>query len=175
MVLIRFRPNDLLDPPDGIEPTTVEVRVLAAQILAAANADSLPVLPDVIQDRLKGTADDLRAFLKTDVQKAWSTALRITVVRTLTDAGPNVRAATQKTLDTATIDAYLAYLNDGLYAARALACASQPAMPCLERRLADVVYRTVSQGRRTPAPDADRCHLASKLPATFPSSSAVDA
>ncbi|MBE1491023.1 LPXTG cell wall anchor domain-containing protein [Plantactinospora soyae] len=106
--------------------TDVQVRVLAAQILAAANADSFSVLPRAIQERLKGTADDLRAFLKADVQKAWSTDLRITVVRTLTGAGPNVKAATQKVLDEGTIDAYLAYLNDGLYAARALDCASQP-------------------------------------------------
>lgn len=106
--------------------TDVEVRVLANQILAAANADSLPGLPDVIQERLDGTADDLRAFLKTDVQNDWSTALRITVDRTLTDAGPNVKAAAQKALDDEAIDAYLAYLNDGLYAARELDCASQP-------------------------------------------------
>lgn len=107
--------------------TDVEVRVLANQILAAAKADSLPVLPDAIQERLDGTADDLRAFLKADVQNAWSTALRITVVRTLTGAGANVKAAAQKALDEGTVDAYLAYLNNGLYAARALDCASQPA------------------------------------------------
>ncbi|MFG3577666.1 ALF repeat-containing protein [Micromonospora chersina] len=106
--------------------TNVEVRVLANQILAAAKADSLPVLPDAIQDHLDGTADDLRAFLKADVQTAWSTALRVTVVRTLTGAGTNVKAAAQKALDEGTIDAYLAYLNNGLYAARALDCASQP-------------------------------------------------
>ncbi|MEH0938366.1 ALF repeat-containing protein [Micromonospora psammae] len=107
--------------------TNVEVRVLASQILAAANADSMPVLPDAIQERLDGTADDLRAFLKADVQNAWSTALRVTVVRTLTGAGANVKAAAQKALDEGTVDAYLAYLNNGLYAARALDCASQPA------------------------------------------------
>ncbi|MEU5936245.1 LPXTG cell wall anchor domain-containing protein [Micromonospora sp. NPDC047187] len=106
--------------------TEQEVRVLAAQILAAANADSLPVLPGAIQEALKGTEDELRAFLKTGVQNAWSTALRITVVRTLTDAGANVEAAAQKVLGEATVDAYLAYLNDGLYAARELDCASQP-------------------------------------------------
>ncbi|TYB37686.1 LPXTG cell wall anchor domain-containing protein [Micromonospora sp. AP08] len=106
--------------------TNVEVRVLANQILAAANTDSLPVLPDAIQERLDGTADDLRAFLKADLQTAWSTALRVTVVRTLTGAGTNVKAAAQKALDDGTVDAYLAYLNNGLYAARALDCASQP-------------------------------------------------
>ncbi|MBF9127907.1 ALF repeat-containing protein [Plantactinospora sp. S1510] len=106
--------------------TDREVRVLTAQILAAANADSFSVLPRVIQERLNGPADELRAFLKADVQKAWSTDLRITVVRTLTRAGANVKAAAQKVLDEAAIDAYLAYLNNGLYAARALDCAAQP-------------------------------------------------
>jgi LPXTG-motif cell wall-anchored protein len=106
--------------------TDVQVRVLAAQILSAANANSLPVLPRVMQERLDGTADDLRAFLKADVQNVWATDLRITVVRTLTGAGANVKAAAQKVLDDGGIDAYLAYLNDGLYVARALDCASQP-------------------------------------------------
>lgn len=106
--------------------TDVEVRVLAARILTAANADSLPVLPDLIEERLIGTADDLRAFLKKDLQNVWSTDLRIMVVRTLTGAGANVKAAAQKVLDGGSIDDYLAYLNDGLYAARELDCASQP-------------------------------------------------
>ncbi|MGC4804641.1 LPXTG cell wall anchor domain-containing protein [Micromonospora sp. DT233] len=106
--------------------TDVQVRVLAAQILHAATVNSLPILPRKLQERLDGTKDDLRAFLKADVQKVWSTDLRITVVRTLTGAGTNVKAAAQKTLDDATIDAYLAYLNDGLYVARELDCASQP-------------------------------------------------
>ncbi|MEO3770868.1 LPXTG cell wall anchor domain-containing protein [Micromonospora sp. B9E7] len=103
-----------------------QLRVLTAQILHAADVDALPVLPDVIQERLKGTPDELRAFLKSDVQKVWSTALRVTVVRTLTNAGTNVEAAAQKVLNDASTDVYLAYLNDGVYAARALDCASQP-------------------------------------------------
>lgn len=106
--------------------TTVEVRVLASQVLAAANADKLPVLQGALQDRLDGTADDLRTFLTANVQKAWTTDLRITVLRTLTGAGTNVQAATQKALDAGTIDTFLAYLNDGLYAARKLDCAAQP-------------------------------------------------
>jgi LPXTG-motif cell wall-anchored protein len=106
--------------------TDVEVRVLANQILAAATAESLPVLPGAVQERLDGTADDLRAFLKADWQNAWSTDLRISVGRTLTGAGAHVQAAAQKALSAGAIDAYLAYLNDGLYAARALDCASQP-------------------------------------------------
>ncbi|MEV4626583.1 LPXTG cell wall anchor domain-containing protein [Micromonospora sp. NPDC049523] len=106
--------------------TDLEVRVLTAHILAAANADSLTVLPRAIQERLKGTPDDLRAFLKTGMQNAWSVDLRINVVRTLTGAGPYVEEATQTVLKNGTIDAYLAYLNDGLYVARAQDCASQP-------------------------------------------------
>nr|WP_296072543.1 LPXTG cell wall anchor domain-containing protein [uncultured Actinoplanes sp.] len=110
--------------------TDIEVRVLASQILSAANADSLPVLPEAIQERLDGTADDLRAFLKGDVQKAWSTALRVTVVRTLTGAGAHVKDAAQAALDQAAIDAYLVYLNETWYVARELDCASQhPSTP----------------------------------------------
>ncbi|MET7667771.1 LPXTG cell wall anchor domain-containing protein [Micromonospora luteifusca] len=106
--------------------TTAQLRVLANQILAEAHANSFPVLSDVVQKRLDGTTDDLRAFLKSGVQNAWLTDLRISVVRTLTGAGPNVKAATQKVLDAGAIDGYLAYLNNGLYAARELDCASQP-------------------------------------------------
>jgi LPXTG-motif cell wall-anchored protein len=104
--------------------SNTDVRVLAAQILAAANADSLATLPDRMQERLDGTADDLRAFLKTDLLTVWSTDLRLEVVRTLTGAGANVKAAAQDALDEGTIDAYLAYLNNGLYVARALDCAT---------------------------------------------------
>ena len=106
--------------------TEVEIQVLANQILAAAKADSLPVLPPAMQERLEGTAEDLRAFLKKGMLTAWTTDLRISVGRTLTGAGANVQAAAQKVLDDGTIDALLAYLNEGLYAARALDCASQP-------------------------------------------------
>jgi LPXTG-motif cell wall-anchored protein len=106
--------------------TDLQVRVQAGQILTEANAESLPVLPPALQERLGGTADDLRKFLKTGMQTAWSTDLRMSALRTLTDAGPNVKAAAQKVLDDGDIDAFLAYLNDGLYAARALDCASQP-------------------------------------------------
>lgn len=106
--------------------TNVEVRILANRILAAANTESLPVLPDAVQKRLDGTPEELRKFLKDGLQKAWSVGLRITVLRTLTGAGANVKAATQKALDAEAVDAYLAYLNNGLYAARALDCASKP-------------------------------------------------
>ncbi|MBB2944812.1 LPXTG-motif cell wall-anchored protein [Actinoplanes lutulentus] len=106
--------------------TDVEIRVVANRILAAAKTDSLPVLPGAIQDRLDGTADDLRAFLKKGVQTAWTVALRISVNRTMTDAGANVQAAAQKVLGNGTIDAFLTYLNEDLYTARALDCASQP-------------------------------------------------
>jgi hypothetical protein len=79
--------------------TDVQARILANQILAEANAESLPVLPRAVQERLDGTADDLRTFLKSGLQKAWTTDLRISAVRTLTGAGANVKAAAQKVLD----------------------------------------------------------------------------
>jgi LPXTG-motif cell wall-anchored protein len=103
-----------------------DVRVLAGQILTVARANSLPLLPRALQTHLDGTPEELRAFLKNDVLKAWTTALRVSVVRTLTNAGPNVQAAAQKTLDAGKLDGYLTYLNEGLYAARALDCAAQP-------------------------------------------------
>ncbi|GAB7039119.1 MULTISPECIES: LPXTG cell wall anchor domain-containing protein [Catenuloplanes] len=106
--------------------TDADVEVLATQIMTTAKSESLPVLPGAIEDRLKGSTEDLREFLKTGMRTAWSTDLRISVTRTLTNARANVRAAAQQTLGTATIDGYLAYLNEGLYAARALDCASQP-------------------------------------------------
>ena len=56
---------------------------------------------------------------------AWTTDLRISVGRTLTGAGANVTAAAQKLLGKGAIDAYLAYLYEGLYAPRALDCTSQ--------------------------------------------------
>ncbi|MGC4876360.1 LPXTG cell wall anchor domain-containing protein [Micromonospora sp. DT43] len=104
--------------------TNQQLRILSAEILAAT--DSLPVLPDRIQERLKGTPDELRAYLKKDLQTDWLVALRISVGQTMTGAGPNVKAAAQDVLDEEAVDAYLAYLNDGLYAARELDCASQP-------------------------------------------------
>ncbi|WP_030487644.1 LPXTG cell wall anchor domain-containing protein [Micromonospora chokoriensis] len=106
--------------------TDVQVRVLTAQILSAANAASFVVLPPAIQKHLDGTPEDLRAFLKTDLQQAWTTDLRVRVTQTLTKAGVNVKAAAQTTLDDGSIDVLLAYLNDGLYAARALDCKAQP-------------------------------------------------
>ncbi len=106
--------------------TDVQVRILANQILFVATAESLPVLPPALQKQLDGTPDDLRAFLKSGVLTAWRTDLRVSAVRTLVDAGPHVAVAAQKALDDGSIDALLAYLNDGLYAARALDCASPP-------------------------------------------------
>jgi LPXTG-motif cell wall-anchored protein len=106
--------------------TDVQIRVVANQILTVAEANSLPVLPRAMQERLDGTADDLRAFLKDGMQDAWTTDLRISAVRTITGAGTNVQKAAQKALDNGTIDALLNYLNEGLYAARELDCASQP-------------------------------------------------
>ena len=105
--------------------TVSELRLLAYRLLAEAQAESLPVLPGEIEERLKGTSDDLRAYLK-NVQDRWAIALRVRIGQTMTGAGSNVRAAAQKVLDDPSVEAYLAYLNNGLYEARALDCASQP-------------------------------------------------
>jgi LPXTG-motif cell wall-anchored protein len=106
--------------------TDVEVRVLANQIMSAAETDSLPSVPSATQEAMDSTPDDLRAFLKTGVRTAWFADLRLSVYRTMTNADGNVNLAAQKVLDlgVGAIDAYLAYLNDGLYAARTLDCAS---------------------------------------------------
>jgi hypothetical protein len=106
-----------------------DVRVLANQILSVASAESLTGLPTRIQERLDGTAADLRAFLKTKLLTAWNVDLRVAVVQTLPGAGPHVNAAAQTVLDNPSIDGYLAYLNDGLYVARALDCASASPSP----------------------------------------------
>jgi LPXTG-motif cell wall-anchored protein len=111
-----------------IDPDTASVtdlRVQGARILDAAT-DSLPTLLKGIQQGLNGTTDDLRAFLKTGLLNAWTTDLRLAANQTMTGAGANVKAAAQKALDDGTIDVLLAYLNDGLYDARALDCAAQP-------------------------------------------------
>lgn len=100
-----------------------ELRVLAGQLLAVATADALVVLPGALRTRLDGTADDLRTFLQTQLQSAWTTDLRIATSQTLPNAGSNVRAAAQQALEDGSIDAYLTYLNGGLYVARALDCA----------------------------------------------------
>ncbi|MER7282123.1 cell wall protein [Dactylosporangium sp. NPDC000244] len=105
----------------------IDVRVLANRIMAAAVADALTTLPGRMQARLDGSAGDLRAFLKTSLWGVWSTDLRIAVNRTMPNAGSHVQAAAQEALDNGTVDAFLAYLNDGLYIARALDCAYQPA------------------------------------------------
>ncbi|WP_433793095.1 LPXTG cell wall anchor domain-containing protein [Actinoplanes sp. CA-252034] len=103
-----------------------DVQVLTAQILTVAKADSLPVLAEAIQKKLNDPEADLRAFLKTGVFQAWKVSLRIAVGQTMTGAGPKVDAAAQKVLDSEGLDPYLVYLNEELYAARALDCAAQP-------------------------------------------------
>ncbi len=106
--------------------TDIQVRVQADQILSEANREALPVLQKALQDRLDGAADDLEAFLKTGLTNAWTEDLRVSALQTLTGAGPHVKAAAQQALDDGTADVLLAYLNDGLYAARALDCATPP-------------------------------------------------
>ncbi|MET8281366.1 LPXTG cell wall anchor domain-containing protein [Micromonospora sp. NPDC005174] len=103
-----------------------QLRLLTNRILSAADTEALPTLPDIIQERLGGTSDDLRAWLKKDAQTVWAIDLRIKVGQTMTGAGPNVKEAAQKTLDSEGVEPYLAYLNEGLYDARALDCKSLP-------------------------------------------------
>ncbi|GIE81200.1 hypothetical protein Aph02nite_71500 [Actinoplanes philippinensis] len=103
-----------------------EVRVLAYRLLEEAKAESFIVLPEEIEKKLGGTEEDLRAFLKDRVLTSWMHALRISVGWTMTNGGTNVKAAANKTLDDGSYEALLAYLNKGVYAARALDCAAQP-------------------------------------------------
>ncbi len=112
-----------------IDPDTAgyaEVRLRVARILSEATAESLPVLPDAAQDALAGSADDLRAFLKTGMQIVWSDDLRVLVTQSLSTGGTNVKAAAGKVLDKHTIETLLAYLNDGLHVARELDCRATP-------------------------------------------------
>lgn len=133
-----------------------KVEQVFGQILSEAEAESLPVLPRAMHAVLENPAGDPRAFLKADVRPAWTTDLRVSVVRTLTDAGVNVKAAAQKTLDTGTIDAYLAYLNDGVYAARALDCASQPsASPSVSPSATTTVAPTATPSATPGASDGE--------------------
>ncbi len=141
--------------------TDAEIEAVATRILSAVKADSLPVLPEAMQEKLGASADDLRAFLKKGMRTAWTVALRISVGRTMADAdaGANVRAAAQKTLDDGSIDASLAYLNEGLYAARELDCASQPsASPSV-----------TSSGTPSAAPSGTPSVTASAAPSATPS------
>lgn len=102
--------------------TDTQVRLLANQLLVEAKAEALTTLPGRIQARLDGTPADLRTFLKTGYQSSWATDLRIAVNRTMPGAGPNVQAAAQTALDNGTTDVFLAYLDHGLYFARAQDC-----------------------------------------------------
>jgi hypothetical protein len=107
------------------------VRVLANQITSVARAESLTELYEALQDLLgNGTPDEIRAFLQSSWQVAWTIDLRIAVLRAKGDpnAGANVQAAAQRALDNGSTDTLLTFLNHGLYVARALdACEAQPA------------------------------------------------
>ncbi|MFI7674303.1 hypothetical protein [Actinophytocola sp. NPDC049390] len=101
----------------------LEIRVLANQISAVARAESLTGLFEAVQDVLRfGTPDEIRAFLQGAWEIAWTIDLRGEVLRTKGDpnAGVNVQAAAQEALNNGSVDAFLTYLNHGLYVARAL-------------------------------------------------------
>ncbi|MEU4470260.1 LPXTG cell wall anchor domain-containing protein [Micromonospora sp. NPDC023888] len=129
-----FRELVTIDLDTATDP---QMRSLVVVLLDEAIEEKLSVMPVVLQQRVRGgTPEELRDYLKTlvgqdghgapDLQERWVTDLRIVVGQTMTGAGANVKAAAQKVLDEEAVEAYLAYLNDGLYAARALDCASQP-------------------------------------------------
>jgi len=104
----------------------LEIRVLANQILASARVDALTGLPGRLDGLLRnGAPGDIRAFLKAGMWTVWTMDLRIAVNQTMTGAGANVRAAAQETLDTGTVDAFLDYLNGGVYIARTRDCVYQ--------------------------------------------------
>ncbi|SCE80644.1 LPXTG cell wall anchor domain-containing protein [Micromonospora chokoriensis] len=132
-------------------PTDQEIRVLTAQLLHWAKVDKLAGLQDTVEQRLKGTPEELRAFLKKGVPNVWTTDLRIKVNQSMTGAGVNVKKAAQVTLDNGSADALLAYLNDGVYTARELDCASQP----------------------TPTPSASPSVTPSATPSTTPTGAAT--
>jgi hypothetical protein len=76
--------------------SVTDVRVLASRILAAATAKLVDHFAWRIQERLNGTADDLRAFLKSNMQTVWSTDLRVAANQTMTAAGANVQGGRAK-------------------------------------------------------------------------------
>ncbi|WP_433064817.1 ALF repeat-containing protein [Dactylosporangium sp. CS-033363] len=101
----------------------VEVRLLANQLQAEAKAEKLTTLPGRLQTALDGTAEGLRTFLKSGWQVPWQIDLRVAVNQAMAAGGPNVKAAAQVALDDGTRDVFLAFLNHGLYVARAQDCA----------------------------------------------------
>ncbi|WP_018218055.1 ALF repeat-containing protein [Salinispora vitiensis] len=102
-----------------------EIHLLAYRLLEVADDYSFGSTSRSLQEELDGSTDDLRSFLKGHVEDRWWIDLRIKVNQTMASGGANVKETAQEALKTSTMDAYLAYLNDGLYAARELDCAAQ--------------------------------------------------
>jgi hypothetical protein len=100
-----------------------EVRLLANQLQAEAKAEKLTTLPGRLQTALDGTPENLRAYLKSGWLTSWTIDLRVAVNQAMSAGGPNVKAAAQVVLDDGTKDVFLAFLNHGLYVARAQDCA----------------------------------------------------
>ncbi|GAA3278105.1 hypothetical protein GCM10020218_027780 [Dactylosporangium vinaceum] len=98
---------------------------MANQILARAQAEKLTVLRGAgSRTRLDGAPADLRAFLKHGVLQGWAVDLLLRINQAMAAGGPSVRAAAQVALDTNALDASLAFLDHGLYLARAQDCVS---------------------------------------------------
>ncbi|WP_033776795.1 LPXTG cell wall anchor domain-containing protein [Salinispora cortesiana] len=140
-----------------IDPDTAhygKVRLLAFRLLEAANDHSFVATPRALQTALSGSEDDLRTFLKTGIEGSWSIDLRIKVNQAMAAGGTNVDEAAQEVLHTSSMDAYLAFLNDGLYAARELDCAAQPTpTPSTTATAAPTPSTTATASPTTPATD----------------------
>ena len=103
--------------------SNLEIRMLANQISAVARAESLFDLYASVQRQLRsGTPDEIRDYLRGTWRVAWTIDLRGWVNRVLGNpaSGAHVRAAAQAALDDGSVDAFLNFLNHGLYVARAL-------------------------------------------------------
>lgn len=140
-----------------IDPDTAEyvkVRLLANQILSEADKHSFVATPPELNTAMSGSQDDLRAFLKTRIEERWLTDLRIKIGKAMEAGGTNVDEAAQEVLNTSSMDAHLAFLNDGLYAARELDCAAQPTpTPSATATAAPTPSTTVTASPTTPATD----------------------
>lgn len=140
-----------------IDPDTAEyvkVRLLADQILSAANKHSFVATPPALQTAMSGSQDDLRVFLKTRIEEYWLQDLRFKISKAMAAGGTNVDEAAQEVLNTSSMDAHLAFLNDGLYAARELDCAAQPTpTPSATATAAPTPSTTATASPTTPATD----------------------
>lgn len=103
-----------------------EIHLLAYRLLEVADDYSFDSTSHELQEAMNGSTDDLRTFLKGRVEDKWWIDMRIKVNQKMANGGANVKEAAQEVLNISSMDAFLAFLNDGLYAARELDCAPEP-------------------------------------------------